>query len=141
MTTTGIETVEHGGVAYALIIRSDATSDAKYNFLTGPANALQLGMNFYKGGEVVKAHYHLERKIESTSIVQEFILIGAGRALLRLYDVADQSEFTARQLERGDMVLLLAGGHSLDIQDDTKIVELKLGPYDGKSKDKVVFGA
>src|SRR6187402_1230834 len=141
MSTTGVETVEHEGLAYALIIRSDATSEAKYNFLTDSANPLQLGMNFYKAGEVIKAHYHLKRHSETDSIVQEFVLIGAGRALLRLYDAADQSEFTTRQLSAGDMVLLLAGGHGFDVQDDTKIVELKLGPYDGKSKDKVVFGS
>ena len=141
MSTTGVETVEHEGLAYALIIRSDATSEAKYNFLTDSANPLQLGMNFYKAGEVIKAHYHLKRQIETNSIVQEFILIGAGRALLRLYRAEDQSEFTTRQLGTGDMVLLLAGGHGFDVQDDTKIVEIKLGPYDGKSKDKVVFGS
>jgi len=141
LTTTGIETVAHGGLAYAMIIRANATSDAKYNFLTDSANPLQLGMNFYKAGEVIRAHYHLQRQIETNSVVQEFLLIAAGRAFLRLYDAADQSEFTGRQLETGDMVLLLAGGHSLDIQDDTKIVEIKLGPYDGKTKDKVVFGS
>ena len=140
-TTTGVETIERAGLAYALIIRSNATSEAKYNFLTDPTGPLQLGMNFYKGGEVIKAHYHLKKQVETNSVVQEFLLIGAGRALLRLYDHADQSEFTSLQLDTGDMVLLLAGGHSLDIQADTKIVELKLGPYDGKSKDKVVFGA
>ena len=140
MTLTGVETVERAGLAYAMIIRANATSDAKYNFLTDSANPLQLGMNFYKAGEVIKAHYHLQRRVETDSVVQEFLLIGAGRAFLRLYDVADQAEFTGRQLETGDMVLLLAGGHSLDVQDDTKIVEIKLGPYDGKTKDKVVFG-
>ena len=108
MTTTGIETVDHGGLAYAMIIRASATSDAKYNFLTDPANPLQLGMNFYKAGEVIRAHYHLKRQIETNSVVQEFLLIGAGRAFLRLYDAADQSEFTGRQLETGDMVLLLS---------------------------------
>jgi len=141
LTTTGIETVAHGGLAYAMIIRANATSDAKYNFLTDSANPLQLGMNFYKAGEVIRAHYHLKRQIETNSVVQEFLLIAAGRAFLRLYDAADQSEVSGRQLETGDMVLLLAGGHSLDIQDDTKIVEIKLGPYDGKTKDKVVFGS
>ena len=140
MSTTGIETVEHEGLAYAMIIRGNATSDTKYNFLTGETNPLQLGMNFYNAGEVVKAHYHLQRKIETDSVVQEFLLIGAGRAFLRLYQAEDQKEFTGRQLETGDMVLLLAGGHSLDVQEETKIVEIKLGPYDGKSKDKVVFG-
>jgi len=141
MTTTGIETVERAGLAYALIIRHDATSDAKYNFLTDSANPLQLGMNFYKAGEVIKAHYHLQRHTETNSVVQEFVMIGAGRALLRLYDAVDQAEFTSLPLETGDMVLLLAGGHGFDVQEDTKIVEIKLGPYDGKSKDKVVFGA
>lgn len=138
---TGVETVVHEGLAYAMIIRSNAASDAKYNFLTGEQNPLQLGMNFYKAGEVIKAHYHLQRKIETNSVVQEFLLIGAGRAFLRLYQAADQVEFTGRQLETGDMVLLLAGGHGLDVQEDTKIVEIKLGPYDGKTKDKVVFGS
>jgi hypothetical protein len=141
LALTGVETVDHAGVAYAMIIRTNATSDAKYNFLTDSANPLQLGMNFYKAGEVIKAHYHLKRQIETNSVVQEFLLIGAGRAFLRLYDEAEQREFTGRQLETGDMVLLLAGGHSLDVQDDTKIIELKLGPYDGKTKDKVVFGS
>ncbi|HEY3666931.1 MAG TPA: hypothetical protein VGL19_13050 [Polyangiaceae bacterium] len=141
MTLTGVETVTHEGLAYAMIIRANATSDAKYNFLTDSANPLQLGMNFYQAGEVIKAHYHLKRQIETNSVVQEFILIGAGRAFLRLYDAAEQREFTGRQLEAGDMVLLLAGGHGFDVQDDTKIVEIKLGPYDGKTKDKVVFGS
>jgi hypothetical protein len=141
MTTTGLENIEREGLAYALIIRAQATSDAKYNFLTAPASPLQLGMNFYRAGEVIKAHYHLEKEVLTRSVVQEFLLIASGRAILRLYDVGDQSEFASRQLDAGDMVLLLAGGHGLDIQADTKIVELKLGPYDGKVKDKVVFGA
>jgi len=38
MTLTGVETVAHEGSAYALIIRANAASDAKYNFLTDSAN-------------------------------------------------------------------------------------------------------
>src|SRR3954466_4950257 len=103
MTTTGLETIERDGRAYALIIRSQATSDAKYNFLTDSASPLQLGMNFYQAGDVIKAHYHLKKRVESNSVVQEFLLIAAGRAVLRLYDAQDQSEFASRQLEAGDM--------------------------------------
>ena len=139
MTTTGVELVERAGKAYALILRHSATSTEKYNFLTDSQGPLQLGMNFYKQGETIKAHYHLPRRIE-TNQVQEFLLIGAGRATLTLFDADDQSPFTTLQLETGDMVLLLSGGHGLQIQEDTKIVEIKQGPYDGKSKDKVVFG-
>ena len=140
MTVTGAEIVERGGTAYALILRSNAGSSEKYNFLTDSQNPLQLGMNFYKQGETIKAHYHLPRHIESNQ-VQEFLLIAAGRARLTLFDASDQNPFETLQLETGDMVLLLAGGHGLEIQADTKIVEIKQGPYDGKTKDKVVFGA
>ncbi|HEY4104876.1 MAG TPA: hypothetical protein VGM44_13345 [Polyangiaceae bacterium] len=140
MTVNGIELVEHAGKAYALVLRANATSDQKYNFLTDPRGPLQLGMNFYQKGETIKAHYHLPRSIE-TEQIQEFLLVGAGRARLTLYDEHDQSRFSDLQLETGDMVLLLAGGHGLEIQEDTKIVEVKQGPYDGKVKDKVVFGS
>jgi hypothetical protein len=140
MTTTGVDIIERAGRAYALVLRASATSSEKYNFLTDPTGPLQLGMNFYKAGETIKAHYHLPRQIATTQ-VQEFLLIGEGSAELTLYDADDRSAFTKVQLEAGDMVLLLAGGHALDIQKDTKIVEVKQGPYDGKVKDKVVFGA
>jgi hypothetical protein len=140
MGTTGIERVEHAGETYALIVRSSATSTEKYNFLTDQGGALQLGMNFYQRGETIKAHYHLPRKIETSGVIQEFLLVGAGSASLTLYDKAEQRAFTTLQLDAGDMVLLLAGGHGLEIQADTKIIEIKQGPYDGKAKDKVVFG-
>src|SRR3954470_18920968 len=139
MTVTGVELVERAGTAYALVLRSNAESNEKYNFLTGPQNPLQLGMNFYQQGETIKAHYHLPRHVE-TSEVQEFLLIAQGRARLTLFDAQDQVPFQTVQLETGDMVLLLAGGHGLEIQENTKIVEIKQGPYDGKTKDKVVFG-
>lgn len=140
MTNTGVEIIERANTVYALVLRASATSSEKYNFLTDPSGPLQLGMNFYHAGESIKAHYHLPCQLQTTQ-VQEFLLIGAGRALLTLYDAGDRSAFTKVQLETGDMVLLLTGGHGLDIQEDTKIVEIKQGPYNGKVKDKVVFGA
>lgn len=139
MSTQGIERVERNGRAYAIVLRAGASSDEKYNFLTTAADPLQLGMNFYAAGETIRPHYHLPRQIE-TNKVQEFILIGEGRTTLTLYDADDQRPFVDVDLTKGDMVLLLAGGHSFQIHEPTKIVEVKQGPYDGKAKDKVVFG-
>lgn len=134
-----MQRVEHKGRAYALVLRADATSHEKYNFLTGPESPLQLGMNFYEAGETIKAHYHLPRQLVTTQI-NEFILIGEGKTTLTLFDADDQTPFVELLLETGDMVLLLAGGHGFKVHERTKIVEIKQGPYDGKSKDKVVFG-
>jgi hypothetical protein len=135
----GVERIEHRGRAYAIVLRASATSDEKYNFLTGPESPLQLGVNFYAAGETIKAHHHLPRHLE-TNQIQEFILIGEGRTKLTLFDADDLSPFTELELGGGDMVLLLAGGHGFQVLEPTKIVEIKQGPYDGKAKDKVVFG-
>ena len=139
MTGNGQLSVEHKGRIYAFVLRANATSNEKYNFLTSPQDPLQLGMNFYDAGETIKAHYHLPRKVETTQI-NEFILIGEGSATLTLFDADDHTPFTELLLEKGDAVLLLAGGHAFKVHERTKIVEVKQGPYDGKTKDKVVFG-
>jgi hypothetical protein len=135
----GVERIDHGERSYAIVLRHGASSEQKYNFLTGPESPLQLGVNFYPAGEAIKAHYHLPRRLE-TNQIQEFILIGEGRLKLTLYDVEQNAPFVELELQAGDMVLLLAGGHGFQILEPTKIVEVKQGPYDGKSKDKVVFG-
>ena len=139
MSIRGVDRIEHNGRAYAIILRATATSDEKYNFLTGPESPLQLGVNFYEAGETIKAHYHLPRHLE-TNQIQEFILIGEGRTTLTLFDAEDRTPFVDLELATGDMVLLLAGGHGFQVHEPTKIVEVKQGPYDGKAKDKVVFG-
>jgi len=139
LSIKGVELIEHRGRAYAMVLRATATSDEKYNFLTGPESPLQLGVNFYASGDQVKAHYHLPRHLE-TNQIQEFLLIGEGRTTVTLFDADDHTPFTNFELGAGDMVLLLAGGHSLQMLEPTKVVEVKQGPYDGKAKDKVVFG-
>ena len=41
-------------------------------------------------------------------------------------------------LSGGDMVALFAGGHEIIIEEQTKFIEVKQGPYD-EEKDKTRF--
>jgi len=43
------------------------------------------------------------------------------------------------KLSTGDLVFLVSGGHGFDILDDTTIIEVKQGPYLGKTFDKVMI--
>jgi hypothetical protein len=133
----GVAFFRSGETLLAIVVRADATSEEKYNFLSDPSQPLQLGMNFYGKGEVIANHAHLPREILVSS-VQEAIVIGEGKARLVLYDEA-RERVADVVLGRGDLVLLTAGGHGFEILEDTKILEVKQGPYDGKSKDKVRF--
>lgn len=131
----GAEYIRDGETLLAVVVRSDATSRDKYNFLTDANAPLQLGVNFYQGGETIAPHTHLSRDIRITQI-QEVLVIGHGAVRLRLYNEA-KAQVSETRLARGDVVLLITGGHGLDILEDTKIIEVKQGPYDGRVKDKI----
>lgn len=134
----GVELVKSNSTLLAIIVRADAKSDEKYNFLTNNDQPFQFGVNFYPPGEIIKGHAHLLRTTTVESI-QEFILVSEGRMRLHVFDENDTHVADA-VLGKGDSVLLLAGGHGFDMLEATKLVEVKQGPYDGKSKDKRVFG-
>lgn len=133
----GIQFFQKDGTLLAIVIRADASSEDKYNFLTPESGPFQLGMSFYSAGETVKNHAHLPRDIRVTR-VQELIVVSRGKTRLRLYD-EERAPAGEAVLETGDIVLLTAGGHGFDVLEDTKIVELKQGPYDGHAQDKVLF--
>jgi oxalate decarboxylase/phosphoglucose isomerase-like protein (cupin superfamily) len=133
----GVEFVREGDKLYAIVVRARAASADKYNFLTDNAQPLQLGMSFYKAGEIIKNHAHLPRDIRVDK-VQEVLVIGEGSARLTLFD-DDRRKLTDMVLSRGDICLLAAGGHGLEVIEDMKLVEVKQGPYDGQVKDKVQF--
>jgi hypothetical protein len=133
----GAEYIRDGETLLAILVRSDASSTEKYNFLTEQSAPFQLGVNFYQAGETIPAHAHLPRDIRVNQI-QEVLIIGHGLARLRLYD-EDKAPVFETLLARGDVVLLITGGHGLDVLEDTKIVEVKQGPYDGTVKDKIAL--
>ena len=134
----GVELVKSKSALLAIIVRADAKSDEKYNFLTSNDQPFQFGVNFYPGGEIIKGHAHLLRTTTVESI-QEYILVSEGRMRLHVFD-EDDTHVAEAVLSKGDSVLLLAGGHGFDMLEETKLVEVKQGPYDGKSKDKRIFG-
>jgi hypothetical protein len=137
MTMKGVEFLRAGEQLLAIVVRASASSDDKYNFLTDQSQPLQLGVNFYQAGETIRSHTHLPRDIHVTR-VQEMLVIGAGRTRLTLFDDA-RRHAGETVLETGDIVLLASGGHGFEILEDTKIVEVKQGPYDGKQQDKVAL--
>jgi cupin fold WbuC family metalloprotein len=137
MAMHGVELFRTSQQLLAIVVRESASSESKYNFLTEQSEPLQLGVNFYRAGEAIESHTHLPRDIQIDR-VQEVLVIGEGKTRLTLYD-DDRRQVAETVLSKGDLVLLLSGGHGFEILEDTKILEIKQGPYDGKKQDKVPF--
>jgi len=131
-----VEKVIHENQVYAIIIRRNLPFSG-YNFVSDPQDSLQVGVNHYSADTKIKAHYHLPvtRALKDTL---EVLHIDSGKCLLTLYD-QNQKPFYEVLLQAGDTTVLMNGGHGLKVMENTRIIEVKQGPYLGATKDKVFF--
>lgn len=124
-----IEKVERGGKLFAIILRCESEVEG-VEFFTPKDNPLQLGLLEHKGGTRIRPHIHKH--------AQEVLCIQRGKMEAVLYNEKGE-KIKSVILNTGDTILLLSGGHEFNIQEDSKIVEVKQGPYLGVEKDKEYF--
>ena len=85
-------------------------------------------------GRVVKPHQHLPTE-RNTVGTQESWILWQGRVQVKLYDL-DQVLVKEFELGAGDCMVLYRGGHSFTVLDNnTKLIEIKNGPYYGSEHD------
>ncbi len=130
-----VECIASNGTPLVYIIRSDL-NPLETTFLTPPEFNLQLGFIVYPaGGEVVRhEHRPLERHIVGTS---EVLIVRTGRCEIEIYN--DERELvTTREMRVGDIMFIVGGGHGFRMLENTVLLEVKQGPYDGEG-EKVRF--
>jgi hypothetical protein len=121
------------GKIIAIVVKRDFEKDG-VNFISKEDFPLQLGISSYKKGNTIKAHFHIEKEIRINKI-QEVVHIKSGRTRVNLYDL-NGKKFKSVELSEGDTIFFVDGGHGFEMLEDTKIIEVKQGPYFGKDKDK-----
>jgi len=121
------------GKIIAIVVKSDFKKDG-VNFVSKHDFLLQLGISSYKKGDTIKPHFHIEKEITINKI-QEVVHIENGRTIVNLYDL-NGKKFKSVELLSGDTIFFVDGGHGFEMLEDTKIIEVKQGPYFGKDKDK-----
>lgn len=124
------------GKLIAIVARANFEASG-VTFLSKKDFPLQLGISCYKQGERIKPHFHLHHELLIEQI-QEIVHIEQGKAIVKLYDL-NGKEFCSIELAMGDTIFFVDGGHGFTILEDTKLIEVKQGPYFGKEKDKVML--
>ena len=105
------------------------------NFLTSNESYIQAGTWWYNEGHKLKAHKHILHE-RSVDLTQETIIIMSGKLQVNLYDEKGEI-FHQEILTEGDIGVILSGGHGyLILSDNTKVVEIKNGPFFSVDKDK-----
>jgi uncharacterized protein YjlB len=125
---TQLETISLGDVVLAYVSRHRRLPD-RTTFVTPDDCNLQVGQVVYGGGTQIARHMHLpvERHLMGTT---EVLIVQRGRCEVDIYG-PDRQLVTTRELNVGDMLIAVAGGHGFRVLEDTVLLEVKQGPYPG----------
>lgn len=129
-----VETITHKGEALCILVRAAPLPTAT-TFYTPNEFNLQVGKIVYAAGTEIPRHSHrlVSRNVTGTS---EVIFVQKGRLMLDLYDET-RALVTSREMNSGDVVALVSGGHGFRLLEDTVLIEVKQGPYSGvQEKDR-----
>lgn len=116
---------------YAYIIRKFNFRN-KYNFITNYNEPLQLGTFNMNNGDNTKKHYHMlnRRIIKKTS---EFLYVISGYMTIKFYSKKNKL-LNYSKIKKGGSVLIFDNAHELFYGPNTKILEIKMGPYSKNEK-------
>lgn len=125
--------IRSDGETLAIVIKKGFGKNG-VNFVSKESFPLQLGISNYKKGVKVKPHFHLQKRVFIETI-QEVVHIERGEVLVDIYNLDGQKSDSIK-LSKGDTIFFVGGGHGFEMLENTRIIEVKQGPYFGKKNDK-----
>ncbi len=133
----GLEEIYSGRQLIAIIFRKNIKFSG-IKFFTDPKNPFQVGVHSRKKGLKLNPHIH---KLDQPIIIkeiQEILFIQKGKIKIELFSPSKKL-LVKKILKTGDSILLLRGGHGVEFLEDSKIFELKQGPYPGSHAAKILL--
>jgi len=121
------EDIRHNGQILATIIYAEEI-ESGVHFYVEDENALQVGKQLRFKGEKIRPHKHIPVKVERKETLQEVLYIEKGKVKITFY-TDKWEEIDSRILNKGDMILLIKGGHGFEMLEETEMIEVKQGPY------------
>lgn len=129
--------IEENGIIFARKISLD-NIEKGLCFYSNDEDFIQVGTWNYEKGRYLAAHNHniMERKINRTN---EVIIILNGKLKIDIYNENDE-KIAELEAKKNDLLIMMNGGHGYHIlEDNTKVIEIKNGPYLGAEKDRRRF--
>lgn len=130
-----IESIIHGLEPIALIIRAEY-DEPGIQFFTPGSFSQQVAFMRHPQGHKIAAHVH-NLQLRQVLYTQEVLFVRRGKVQINLY-ASDRNPIGSRILNSGDLILLCGGGHSIEMLEESSMIEVKQGPYAGDS-DKTRF--
>lgn len=132
-----IKEINKDGLVLARHISSDEINEG-LSFFSNESEFVQVGAWNYQKGKELNKHIHntIERVVQRT---QEVLYVIQGSIEAEVYDL-NQNLVETLIVSKGDIIILLDSGHGYRIlEDETKVLEVKNGPYLGAVIDRTRF--
>lgn len=132
-----LELIKKKDKLLAMIIKNNYNCEG-VDFITPNEYSQQVAYMHHPAGKVIDAHVHnlVHRNVVQT---QEVLFIKKGKLRVDFYDnYEDYLESVI--LEKGDIILLVSGGHGFIVLEEVEMVEVKQGPY-SREMDKKRFAS
>ena len=127
--------IKEGDIVLARHIPASAAWNEGLSFFSQDAEFIQVGIWGYDRGKELKAHIHNEVKRE-VLWTQEVLFVRKGKIRANVFDTHEK-KVAVLEVNAGDIIILLRGGHGYDIlEDGTQVMEVKNGPYVGPELDR-----
>ena len=132
MNTLDKEEITANGEVLAIVVRNTFNAPG-CTFVTPNNFFFQLGFHNRKSQEHIEPHDHIPFKELKNVYPQEFFYVEKGKIKVGIYHKKIKQKDVI--LEKGD-VLLVHCAHDMTFLEDSKILELKQGPYRGRDAEK-----
>lgn len=127
--------VKEKNIVLAIVITSDYEAEG-IQFCTPNDYSQQLAYMHHPKGHLILPHVHNPVKRE-VLYTKETLVIKRGKLRCDFY--TDEREYVrSLELNSGDVILLVNGGHGFECLEETEMYEIKQGPYTG-DQDKTRF--
>jgi hypothetical protein len=132
-----MEIIKQGEEILVIVCRDNEWHEG-LNFVTPDSFFVQAGTWSYNKGKILAAHIHKVHP-RKTNKTYETIYIKQGKLKASIYD-NDKKFIKEIILNQGDYAVFAEGGHGYEIlEDNTKVLEVKNGPFVSVEKDKDKF--
>ena len=125
--------IEFLNILYAIVIPFD-TQFSGVEFITDELQEFQIGIMKRDDSNDVPKHRHLDQKREILKTSESLIILD-GSLSISLWN-NDNIFIKTLTINRPSLVTLFTGYHRIIFNSETKLIEIKQGPYSA-SKDKI----
>lgn len=130
------EVLSASGEVVARIVRASSLwASSGLNFWSADSENIQVGTWVHPHGTLLHPHSHNVFPREAMR-TQEAVYVVSGALSAQFFE-DDGTPLKTVNLSAGDLLVCLSGGHGYSIlEPDTRVLEIKNGPYFGPEKDR-----